>query len=200
VDGSDSSSVTMLNVVARRPSNVAPEDYLYNSIVNPSVHENLPDAYTEVLDGALIEDLVAYLMTLQDAEALDTALGEPAQTSDAGGDTGALAEQIQAADASLGETLFTTTNDTGFACSTCHLVDSTEQLVGPGLLGIPSHADDRVEGQNRYEYLYNSIIHPNEYVVEGFNEGLMPQGYDELYANEQEVYALVAYLLTLEEE
>jgi cytochrome c2 len=41
-----------------------------------------------------------------------------------------------------GEVLFTTVQTTvGFACATCHRVDTTEQLIGPGLLGVgnPEH-------------------------------------------------------------
>ena len=35
-----------------------------------------------------------------------------------------------------GEELFNTFTETGFACATCHYTDSTDRLVGPGLLGV----------------------------------------------------------------
>jgi hypothetical protein len=35
-----------------------------------------------------------------------------------------------------GEELFHTFTQTGFACATCHRNDSTDRLVGPGLLGV----------------------------------------------------------------
>jgi cytochrome c2 len=45
-------------------------------------------------------------------------------------------------DPEAGEVLFNTLQpEVSFACATCHRVDTTEQLIGPGLLGIgnPSH-------------------------------------------------------------
>jgi mono/diheme cytochrome c family protein len=35
-----------------------------------------------------------------------------------------------------GAVLFLTFTETGFACATCHHTDSTDRLVGPGLLGV----------------------------------------------------------------
>lgn len=88
--------------------------------------------------------------------------------------------------------------EVGYACATCHRVDSEEQLVGPGLLGIPQRAATRVEGQSAVEYLHNSIVNPGDYVVEGYPDNLMPRVYGELFSEEQ-INDLVAYLLTLEE-
>lgn len=99
-----------------------------------------------------------------------------------------------------GEILFNTQQTSiGFACSTCHHVDSEQQLIGPGLLNIKDRADTRVEGQSRAEYIYISITNPNDYVVEGFTEGVMPQTWLDVYSD-TEIFDIVAYLLTLEEE
>lgn len=95
-----------------------------------------------------------------------------------------------------GEALFNQMNDTGFACATCHYVDSTDVGVGPGLLGIPSRAGERVPGTGPYSYIYNSIIHPNDYLVDGFAEGVMPQVYEDVYSDAQ-LYDIIAYLMTL---
>jgi len=44
-------------------------------------------------------------------------------------------------DPEQGKILFNTVRpEVSFACATCHRVDSTETLVGPGLLGISDHA------------------------------------------------------------
>lgn len=46
-------------------------------------------------------------------------------------------------DPEQGEILFNTFRpEVSFACATCHRVDTTEQLVGPGLLGIGNPAHD----------------------------------------------------------
>jgi len=107
---------------------------------------------------------------------------------------------IESRDPSEGEILFNTLQDaTGFACSTCHRVDSEQQLIGPGLLNVKVRALNRVEGQSASEYLYNSIIKPNEYIVDGFTEGVMPANWSDVYSD-SEIFSIVAYLLTLEGE
>lgn len=113
----------------------------------------------------------------------------------------AIVDSVMVADVANGETLFNMNNATGFACSTCHNVNSLERLIGPGLLGIPTRAETRVEGESAIIYLWNSIIMPNAYIVEGeppYPEGLMPQNYLEIYT-EGEIHDIVAYLMTLNE-
>ncbi len=104
-------------------------------------------------------------------------------------------------DASNGERIFMETYNTAqgeWACMTCHNSVSDDQLVGPGLLNVGLRAPDRVEGESAELYIYNSIINPNAYVVEGFAENLMPQSYSEVLSD-QEVYDLVTYLISLSE-
>lgn len=101
-------------------------------------------------------------------------------------------------DAVAGEALFNEMRgEVNFACATCHRVDSEEMLIGPGLLNVAARAETRVEGQTADEYLHNSIVHPGDYVVEGFFDGLMPQVYGEIFTTEQ-IDNLVAYLKTLQ--
>ncbi|MCI0712371.1 MAG: c-type cytochrome [Chloroflexi bacterium] len=95
-------------------------------------------------------------------------------------------------DPANGQQLFTNN-----ACVGCHRVDSEDTLVGPGMLNIKERAGTRVEGQTAVEYLHNSIVHPDDYVVEGFTAGLMPQTYGDTLS-EQQINDLIAYLLTLE--
>ena len=141
-----------------------------------------------------------------------------------------------------GEVLFTTVQpENGFACATCHRAESTERLVGPGLLGVGSlahdpsaHAEDEAGGmgdmhmdatddhaeadehaatdehadateeahtertlEDVVAYLRTSITHPNDFIVPGYPENLMPQNYGEILT-EAEVDDLIAYLLTLQ--
>lgn len=141
---------------------------------------------------------------------------------DSGDDHGAALERALAVgDPESGEALFNVLiPQVGFACATCHRVDTTEQLIGPGLLGVgsPDHdptehamdgmatpamggmamGDDHDEEAEHdpAEYIRTSILHPNEYVVPGFPENLMPQTYGDILSEDQ-INDLVAYLLTL---
>lgn len=96
-----------------------------------------------------------------------------------------------------GDTLFHKMyTEVGFACETCHFVDQEAQKIGPGLLNVGTRADSRIAGEPAETYLKNSILHPNDFVVDGFTPNLMPQSYQDLLSDE-EVDALVAYLMTL---
>jgi cytochrome c2 len=54
-----------------------------------------------------------------------------------------LALALSVGDPEQGKILFNTFRpEVSFACATCHRVDTTEQLVGPGLLGVGSAAHD----------------------------------------------------------
>ncbi len=104
--------------------------------------------------------------------------------------------------AESGAALFVTFQDaagTGYSCSNCHLADSEKANLGPGLLNIKDRALTRVEGQSAAEYIYDSIINPMAYLVEGFDAELMPQNWSEIYTD-LEIFDIVAYLLTLEGE
>ncbi len=118
--------------------------------------------------------------------ALVAACGGGGETSGTGGGA--------AGNASNGETLFKQAlvgQNPG--CATCHSVDGT-QLVGPTLQGIAGRAATRVQGESAEQYLHQSMVEPNAYVVEGFVEGVM-QSYKGL--SEAQLNDLVAYLLTL---
>jgi mono/diheme cytochrome c family protein len=96
-----------------------------------------------------------------------------------------------------GQVLFNTFEAAAnFACSTCHRVDSEEQLIGPGLLNVSVRAETRVPGQTAEEYIRNSILHPSDFVVENYPDMLMPQVYSTVFT-EDEINDLIAYLFTL---
>jgi cytochrome c2 len=109
-----------------------------------------------------------------------------------------LVRQVRFSDPANGQVLFNTMNQTGFACATCHFVDSTERLLGPGLLGVPERAATRVEGQVAQRYIYNSITNPSAYVVAEYPDALMPQIYSSVFT-ETEILDIIAYLMTLSE-
>lgn len=146
-----------------------------------AVEEEAGDTNAE---AAVAADAEAVVEEEAEAEAADTADGgAEAVAPEAVGDVGA------------GAALFA--NVPGNApCSSCHYVDSDQMLVGPGMLGMGARAGETVSGQDAVAYLRNSILHPNDHVVEGYPAMVMPQNYgDQL--TEENINDLIAYLLSL---
>jgi mono/diheme cytochrome c family protein len=100
-----------------------------------------------------------------------------------------------------GNELFHATHTTAqgaWMCSQCHSTGS-ERLIGPGMAGLSARAAARIAGQTADEYIRNSILHPNDYIVEGdpaYPAGLMPQNYADIFS-EDDLNALVSYLISL---
>ena len=83
-------------------------------------------------------------------------------------------------------------------CVACHTVSGiSTATVGPVLDGIASRAGDRIAGLSAEEYIRESILEPNAYVVDGFTEGMMLQTFGEILTND-EIDNLITFLLTLE--
>lgn len=96
-----------------------------------------------------------------------------------------------------GEQLFMqVTIDTTPGCKTCHSLEPDAVIVGPSVAGIASRAGNMVPGISAEEYLRQSILEPDSYVVEGYPPSVMPNVWDEKLTEEQ-VKSLVDYLLTL---
>jgi mono/diheme cytochrome c family protein len=99
--------------------------------------------------------------------------------------------------ASAGENLFNQTvisNQAG--CITCHSLDADVVIVGPSMNGIGNRAGSTVSGMSAEDYLSESILDPDAYLVEGYPAGTMPQVWQDELSSEQ-VDQLVAYMLTL---
>ncbi len=81
-------------------------------------------------------------------------------------------------------------------CTTCHSLDAGVTMVGPSLAGIATTAAERVDGMGAEEYIRQSMLEPDAYVVEGFVTGTMPGGWEQSLS-EQDMNNLVAFLMTL---
>lgn len=81
-------------------------------------------------------------------------------------------------------------------CASCHVTEGDAVIVGPSLTGIATRAGERVAGLDAQQYIELSILQPEAYLVEGF-ENLMPSTLGKQLTGE-ELDALVAYLLILE--
>lgn len=89
-------------------------------------------------------------------------------------------------------------------CNVCHKIDEdqTEDNIGqpgPHQGNLYERAGDRVEGMSAEEYVYNSIINPNDHVVEGYFPNVMLQDYAEKMT-EEEIRGLVSWMLNPERE
>jgi cytochrome c551/c552 len=100
-------------------------------------------------------------------------------------------------DAIEGEKLFNSEGlGENLGCEVCHSVTPGEKRVGPSLAGIANTAATRVPGMSAEDYIRQSILDPNAYVVPGFPANQMLNVYSERLTPDQ-IDALVAYLMTL---
>ncbi|MFN8481769.1 MAG: cytochrome c [Anaerolineae bacterium] len=94
--------------------------------------------------------------------------------------------------AANGQTIFTSSG-----CGACHAVPNVAQgVVGPSLATIGVVAATRRPGYSAGQYLVESITHPSAFVVQGYQDGLMPKTYSQTL-KPGEINDLAAYLLTL---
>lgn len=106
-----------------------------------------------------------------------------------------------AGDAANGEKLFnqvTIGPANAAGCVTCHSLVPDEVLTGPSQYGLADRAAGRVAGLSAEEYIRQSIMEPNAYLVEGFQAGVMYQNFG-AELTESEINDIVAYMLTLKE-
>jgi cytochrome c2 len=80
-------------------------------------------------------------------------------------------------------------------CSACHSLDAGVTLVGPSLNGLGAAAATRRPEYSAALYLYESIVHPDAYIVQGFQGGIMPQTFERILTPQQ-LADLVAFLET----
>ncbi|CAN5419350.1 hypothetical protein BH23BAC3_BH23BAC3_17670 [soil metagenome] len=81
---------------------------------------------------------------------------------------------------------------TAYACHTCHSLDGS-RLVGPTFGGVYESEREFADGTSAVadeEYLIESILHPGEKIVEGYDNVMPP--YD--YLSEGEIQSLVEFI------
>ena len=81
-------------------------------------------------------------------------------------------------------------------CAACHSTSPDAVIVGPSLVGVRERAEDRVVGQSAEEYLMLSILRPDDYLVEGYEDNMPPDLAKRLTGEEMD--AVLAYIVTLE--
>lgn len=82
-------------------------------------------------------------------------------------------------------------------CSACHKVsaEGAGLVLGPVLEDIAVTGASRVEGMSAEEYIRDSVLHPENFVVPGFRVSMYPDYAKHL--SEQDIADLIAYLMTL---
>ncbi len=98
---------------------------------------------------------------------------------------------IDNADMMRGEQLILSTGCTG-----CHSLDRGVVFVGPSWYDLATTAANRVEGLSAEVYMFRSILHPNEYVVNGFENTAMLPNYEETLSD-QDIADLIGFMMTL---
>lgn len=142
-----------------------------------------------------IENVVDYVMNWEAAAKAEAAAATPTPNPNAVGTD--INVELPKGDAANGEKLFTGKGPGGnYACSACHSLEVNKTVVGPSLAGLAANAPKRKEGYSAEKYLLESILKPNEFLVQGFNANLMQQNFGQLMTK-QETADVVAYLMTL---
>lgn len=96
-------------------------------------------------------------------------------------------------DAANGANLFAVT----YGCGGCHgnFAASDWAGAGPWVGQIAENAPRDVAGITAEQYVYNSILHPNDYIVDGFAANVMPQNFPlRMGDNPQDMADILAYI------
>ena len=101
------------------------------------------------------------------------------------------AESLPKGNAEAGEKVFNSAGN----CNACHATSTQARLVGPSLLGIGARAATYEPGQAAEIYLWESIVRPDAYLVDGYPASVMPEGFGQ-WLSDQQIADLIAYLLT----
>jgi mono/diheme cytochrome c family protein len=80
-------------------------------------------------------------------------------------------------------------------CGGCHTIEGLSAgTVGPNQTNVGSVAETRIPGMSAEDYIYESIMDPSAYLVEGYPDNVMLKNYGELISTD-ELADLVAFLL-----
>ncbi|HVU10670.1 MAG TPA: c-type cytochrome, partial [Phototrophicaceae bacterium] len=119
-------------------------------------------------------------------------------TPEATGSTTSTSEATESPEAAItaGEAVFKGGVPGAPACATCHTTDGTSNGIAPSLAGLSQRAGSRVAGLSAEDYVRQSILDPNAFVVPGFSSGVMFQSYAQKLTPQQ-IDDLIAYVLSL---
>lgn len=164
------------------------------SLMGAALAACTPDASASIISPALGEQLAAAeagaeiviqptpeLLKYADLTEEQVYAGMPAD----------LAAAVAGADPAGGQTLALSSG-----CVGCHALDPNQQMTGPTWYNMGDTAANRVPGQGPAEYLHQSIVATNSYIVPGYPANIMPQIYNTTLSQD-DLATLIAYLLSL---
>ena len=100
------------------------------------------------------------------------------------------------ANLSHGETLYTQGKGEAPACLNCHTLEAEAFGLGPTMVGVVSRAEAEIaNGQTVEEYLRESILHPDDFLVPGYRNIMYGDYADHL--TEQDITDIISYILSL---
>lgn len=187
--------VIRVNAADRRAPMQA-QAYIYESIIYPGAYRvegemnNMPRDFEGRISDEELGHLIAYLSGEEGAPPIVESTPEPEITQEP------LTEDsyvdiveflLASADASRGEDLVES-----YGCNVCHAGDAAG-VVAPPHAEVAELAAERRPPLTAAAYIYESIIHPNYFVVEGYTAS-MPQNYEELISV-TDLGDIIAYLL-----
>jgi len=120
----------------------------------------------------------------------------PEATSGAAAEATSAATPDAAALVTLGDQIFHNGANGAPACISCHSLDPNNNTIAPSLVGLSKRAGSRVSGLSAEDYVHQSILTPDAFVVPGFSGGVMYPNYAKQLTPEQ-IDALAAYVLSL---
>lgn len=160
---------------APTPAQVSQLKALAAAKATPRVRKPItPTAEPLVIAGVgFVVFLVLSFVFLQRPVVLEAAGAEPAKPAQAAlpskGDFEKIVAELPPGDATKGAPLFTS-----LGCVGCHSPEKDKRLVGPSFYGVYTRAASRTPPESAKAYLYQSIVAPNDHVVETFQPNLMP--------------------------
>ncbi len=186
------------------------EDYLRATISSgrpkPTAGTNYPQrmpTWAQSNGGPLRDDqidaLVTYIMNWKDRALAQAGAPTPGPSGPTFGTD--ITAALPTGDAGRGKTL----TEGPLGCANCHILAP----VGPAWLaqagqpGIGARAATRIKqpdytgkAADATQYLIESIVQPNAYIVQGFQSSIMPQNFGQRLSA-QDMADIIAYLLTL---
>jgi mono/diheme cytochrome c family protein len=204
----------MAERAATRIQGVSAEDYIRQSILDPSAYvvsgfnDVMPKNFRQQYTDTQISALIAYIMAksggaapagatqeatqqatqaaTQAATQVPTQPPTQAATPEATSQPAATGTTGPVGDPAAGEKLFAST------CSGCH---GATDGIAPALTGMGKRAATRIAGMSAEEYIRQSILDPSAFVVPGFQDNVMPKTFGQ-QLSQTDIDNLIAYILT----
>ena len=161
---------------ARTPAQVAQLKALAAAPAIPRVRKPItPTAEPLMIAGVgFVVFLALSFVFLRPPVVLEAAAAEPTKPAKPAlpvkGDFEKIVAALPKGDAAKGAPLFTS-----LGCVGCHSQEKDKRLVGPSFYGVFTRAATRTPPESAKAYIYESIVAPNDHVVETFQPNLMPQ-------------------------